>query len=88
MRIPALAILAATVVLTAVPARAQTFGGNAPICLQKWYWGGGSTYYCEYASIAQCQATAAGLPASCVANPYLANAQTPRGAYRQPRNAY
>ena len=74
--------------VVAAPAMAQTYGGNAPICLHKWFWGGGSTYYCEYASIAQCQATAAGLPATCDANPYFASAQTPRGAYRAPRNAY
>ena len=72
MRIPALAILATTAVLTALPAQAQTYGGNAPICLHKWYWGGSSTYYCEYASMAQCQATASGLPATCVENPYFA----------------
>jgi hypothetical protein len=88
MRIPALTILATFAVLTAAPAMAQTFGGNAPICLHRWYWGGGSTYYCEYASMAQCQATASGLPATCVENPYFANTQAPRGAYRQPRSAY
>jgi Protein of unknown function (DUF3551) len=88
MRIPALAILATTALLTALPAQAQTYGGNAPICLHKWYWGGSSTYYCEYASMAQCQATASGLPATCVENPYFAHAQAPRGGYRQPRSAY
>ena len=43
---------------------------------------------CSYSSMEQCQATAAGLPATCVENPYFARAQTPRGAYRQPRSAY
>ena len=89
MRLAALAILATTAVLTAMPAQAQTYGGNAPICLHRIYWGGGDAYYCSYATMAQCQATASGLPASCIENPYFANAQVPRGrAYRQPRGAY
>jgi hypothetical protein len=89
MRIPALAILATIAVLTALPAQAQTFGGNAPVCLHQYYWGGGETYYCSYTSFAQCNATASGLSATCVENPYFANAQIPRGpAYRQPRRAY
>jgi Protein of unknown function (DUF3551) len=89
MRIPALAILATTAVLTALPAQAQTFGGSAPICLKKYYWGGSETYYCSYTSMAQCNATASGLSAMCVENPYFANAQVSRGpAYRQLRRAY
>jgi hypothetical protein len=43
IRIPALAILATMAVLTAAPARAQTYGGNAPICLHQWYEYGSST---------------------------------------------
>ena len=89
MRIPALAILATIAVLTAAPARAQRYGGNAPICLQQWYWGGGDTIYCGYSSMAQCNATASGLSAMCITNPYFANVQVPRDpAYRQPRRAY
>jgi hypothetical protein len=64
--------------LTAAPARAQTYGGNAPICLHRWYWGGGETFYCGYSSMAQCHATASGLPAMCITNPYFANPQVPR----------
>jgi len=90
MRIPAFAILATIAVLTAAPARAQTFGGNAPFCLQHWHWGGGGgTIYCGYSSMAQCHANASGLSAMCVTNPYFANAQVPREpAYRRPRRAY
>ena len=89
MRIPALAILATIAVLTAAPARAQTYGGNAPICLQQWYEYGSATINCGYSSMAQCNATASGLPAMCITNPYFANAQAPRDpAYRQPRRAY
>jgi hypothetical protein len=85
MRILALAILATIAVLTAAPARAQTYGGNAPICLHQWYWGGGDTFYCEYSSMPQCQATASGLSAQCVTNPYFVPREP---AYRQPRRAY
>lgn len=90
MRIPGFTILATMAVLTASHAHAQTFGGNAPFCLQQWHWGGGGgTIYCGYSSMAQCSATASGLAAMCLTNPYFANAQVPREpAYRQPRRAY
>jgi len=90
MRIPAFAILATISVLTAPPARAQTFGGNAPVCLHEWEWGGGAgTIYCGYSSMAQCNATASGRAAMCLTNPYFASAQVPREpAFRQPRRAY
>src|SRR6478735_5444538 len=86
MRIPALAILATIAVLTAAPAQAQTYGGNAPICLHQWYWGGGDTFYCGYSSMAQCTATASGLSATCVTNPYFAVPREP--VHRQPRRAH
>jgi len=87
MRISALAMWATIAVLTAGPTQAQTFGGNAPVCLQRWYWGGNETFYCGYSSMAQCHATASGLSATCVMNPYFANAQA-LPAYRQPRRAH
>ena len=83
------AIFATVAVLTAVPAQAQTFAGSGAVCLQKWYWGGSSSYDCSYASMAQCTALTVGLPAMCTPNPYAASAQVPRGrAYRQPRGGY
>jgi hypothetical protein len=89
MRILALATLTTVTVLTTAPAVAQTYGGNYPICLQSYGMGGGYGIDCAYASMEQCQATASGLSATCVTNPYYANAQVPRGpAYRQPRRAY
>lgn len=53
------------------PAKAQRYGSNAPVCLQKWEWGGSSSIYCTYASFEQCRASAMGLSAMCVANPYF-----------------
>ncbi len=89
MRVLALAILTIFTVLTAAPADAQTYGGNGPICLERYQWGGSRSIYCDYSSMAQCQATASGLAAMCVANPYYSNAQAPgEPAYRQPRRGY
>ena len=52
------------------PAAAQRFGGTYPVCLQKWEWGGGSSIRCEYSSWEECKASAAGLSAMCLLNPY------------------
>lgn len=85
MRAAALAILTTAAVLTATPAPAQTYGGNQPVCLQHYRWGG-SDIECAYATLAQCAATASGLPAQCIENPYFARSQVPAGApYRRYR---
>ena len=89
MRFPALAILTAVTVLTAAPASAQTFGGNYPVCIQQFRWGGADNPDCSFTSIAQCQATASGLKAMCMENPYYAHAQAPAGPrYRRQRGVY
>ena len=82
MRISALMILTAVTVLTSAPAPAQTFGGNYPVCIQNYRWGG-SDIDCRFTSMAQCAATASGLSAQCLINPYYANAQMPRGSSRR-----
>ena len=87
MRIPVLAILATTAALTAfAPAEAQTFGGNYPVCLQLYLRDGARNIECSYNTMEQCQATASGLSATCLMNPYYSNAREP--AYRQPRRGY
>ena len=87
MRILALAALAITAVSVTAPARAQTFGSNAPVCLHVY---GPITYYeCRYSSIDQCNQSASGRAAQCETNPYAANAawrdaparKRARGAY-------
>jgi hypothetical protein len=83
MRIPVLAILTLLAVLSAVPAKAQTYGGNFPVCLQIYLRDGARNIECSYSSMEQCRATASGLSAMCLINPYYANAREP--AYRQPR---
>ena len=74
MRIPVLAILAIAAVLTAVPARAQTYNSSYPVCLQTHVMGGGYIE-CSYTGLAQCNASASGRAAQCFANPYFAGGQ-------------
>jgi hypothetical protein len=88
MRIPALAILTIATVLTAAPARAQTYGPDYPVCLQL-YGDEEGFIECGYTSLAQCAQSASGRAAQCVINPYFASAQVPaRGHYRRHRRVY
>jgi hypothetical protein len=82
MRIAVLAMLTIAAALTATPALAQTYDPNYPVCLQSYDIGGGNIE-CSYASLAQCSATASGLAAQCIANPFFASAQVPAGPRRQ-----
>ncbi len=69
MRNLAFAVLAAGLI-SAAPARAQTYDPNFPVCLHVY---GLITYYeCGYTSLAQCNASASGRSAQCVINPYPA----------------
>ena len=66
----------------AAPVAAQRFGGNYPVCLQKWEWGGASSIRCQYSSWEECRASAIGLSAMCLQNPYV---QQPPRPDRGPR---
>ncbi|MBR0686175.1 DUF3551 domain-containing protein [Bradyrhizobium manausense] len=79
--LPFLLILWITMSASA-PAAAQRFNGNYPVCLQKWEWGGASYISCQYSSWEECKATAAGLSAMCLLNPYV---QRPVPPERGPR---
>jgi len=68
MRIPALAILTVVTVSTAVPARAQTYNPDYPVCLQ--VFGRFPYIECAYTSLEQCRWSASGRAAMCVINPY------------------
>jgi hypothetical protein len=85
MRIPALAILTIGTVLTAAPARAQTYDPNYPVCLQVYDIDGGHIG-CGYTSLAQCAQSASGLAAQCIINPYFARARVLTG--RRYRRVY
>jgi hypothetical protein len=87
MRI-ALAVLTIAAVMAAAPARGQVYDPAYPVCLQTYGIGGGYIA-CGYSSLAQCNATASGRAAQCIANPYFAGAQAPAEArYRRRRGGY
>ncbi len=86
MRIPALAIWTIVMVLTAAPARAQTYDPNYPVCLQTYGFDGGYID-CSFTSLAQCNQTASGRAAQCIVNPYFASAPV-RGGPQRPRFGY
>ena len=89
MRILALAILTTVTVLATAPAVAQRYAGGSPICLQSYGMGGSYGIDCSFSSMEQCQATASGLSATCLTNPYYSNAQAPRGpSSRRPRRSH
>ena len=89
MRIQTLAFLTIASVLTAAPARAQTYDPAYPVCLHVYPWGGGDYYECRYTTLPQCNASASGRAAQCVINPYFASAQTSVGPrYRRYRPVY
>ena len=71
MRVLACTILTTATVLVAVPARAQTYDPNYPVCLQTYSTGGGYID-CSFTSQAQCAATASGRSAQCLNNPFFA----------------
>ena len=74
MRVIRLIILAGATILGIAPGTAQRYDSAYPFCLQKWERGGSSTIYCSYTSWDQCRATALGLSAMCLANPYWSQA--------------
>ena len=63
------------------PASAQTYDPRYPVCMHVYGERIGDRMDCIFTSIAQCQASASGLPATCLVNPYFANA----GEFAPPR---
>jgi hypothetical protein len=63
-------LLPAAVMLAVSSASAQRYDPRYPVCLQGWHERGLITFDCSYTSIEQCRATASGLPAMCLENPY------------------
>jgi hypothetical protein len=70
MRSLILALLALGTVAIA-PANAQKYDSTSPVCKTNYRWGGEDTD-CGYTSLEQCRASASGLPAVCINNPYYA----------------
>ena len=81
LALPAAAILAWP---GAAPVCAQTYDPNYPVCLLVY---APEPYNrCSFTSLAQCNASASGRAAQCVANPFFANAN--RGPGRRQHRAY
>jgi Protein of unknown function (DUF3551) len=72
--------IALTMLGAPVPAQAQTYDPNYPVCLQI-YQGGIADFYfeCMYRTMAQCAASASGRAAQCVVNPYYGYGKPPAG---------
>ncbi|WP_312010542.1 MULTISPECIES: DUF3551 domain-containing protein [unclassified Bradyrhizobium] len=83
MRALACLLLVLSTMSAPSPAAAQRFGGNYPVCMQRWEWGGVTWISCQYRSWDECRASAAGLSAMCMDNPY---AQRPLHPERSPRS--
>jgi hypothetical protein len=80
MRRLALAMFVISALAAVVPAAAQTYAPDYPVCLHVY---GPITYYeCRYTSLAQCKVSASGRAAQCEVNPYFAS------AYQQPSPRY
>ncbi|QQO22257.1 DUF3551 domain-containing protein [Bradyrhizobium diazoefficiens] len=80
-----LSALAATSMVAVVtpglaPAAAELLDPNYPVCLQQWEWGGSSRISCSYRSWEDCKASAMGLPAMCLTNPYWSQPTSVRPA--------
>jgi uncharacterized protein DUF3551 len=84
MRALPLIVLATATLLTAAPARAQTYDPSYPVCLHA-YTRHGDHFECRYTTMVQCQASASGRGAQCLTNPYYGHALgKPSGAGRRP----
>ena len=58
------------------PASAQMYDPRYPICMHVYGEQIGERMDCTFNSLDQCRATASGLPATCLINPYHADART------------
>ncbi|WGD54585.1 DUF3551 domain-containing protein [Bradyrhizobium sp. CB1650] len=85
---PVVAISALATLLMAAPARTQTYAGNAPVCLHVFGELEGERMDCIFPSFAQCQASALGRPATCLGNPYFAQASPRTSGERSKRSQY
>jgi hypothetical protein len=68
---PIFAILALATAFAGSAARAQTYDPHYPVCMHVYGSFVGERMDCIFTSIPQCQASASGLPATCLINPYF-----------------
>jgi Protein of unknown function (DUF3551) len=88
MRVLGWMMLAGATMLAVAPASAQRYDPRYPVCLQVWEWGGSNYMNCSFTSWGQCQATASGLSAMCLNNPYWSQARQSGRGDRQRGYAY
>ena len=81
----ALVVSALAVLVMSAPARAQTYDPRSPVCLHVFGELEGERMDCVYPSFAQCQVAASGRPATCLINPYFAQAGWPAKPGRRVR---
>ncbi|MGH6715792.1 MAG: DUF3551 domain-containing protein [Bradyrhizobium sp.] len=83
------AIVVVGTLLALAPASAQTYDPNYPVCMHVYGALEGDRLDCEFTSLAQCAASAAARPATCLINPYYAYARrTPDRSYRRRRHIH
>ena len=75
-----LALVAISALFMSTHARAQTYDPNYPVCMQ--IYGQVGYFDCRYTSLEQCKFLAVGRSASCVVNPYFAQAKPARRSRR------
>jgi hypothetical protein len=77
-------VLAIATMLLAVPAAAQRYDPNYPVCMHVWN-RDGDTINCSFTSWDQCRAIASGFSAMCLDNPYWPQAReaSPRDRHRR-----
>jgi hypothetical protein len=73
MRLLASAILVIVVLAGAGTASAQMYDFNYPVCMHVYGDQLGERMDCIFPSLAQCAASARGLPATCLVNPYYSH---------------
>jgi hypothetical protein len=83
-------IIGVAALLNARAAFAQTYDPHYPVCMHVYGEMMGERMDCIFESLRQCAATAGGLPATCLINPYYADVRTRRhraSAADSPRSA-
>jgi hypothetical protein len=75
---PVFAVSVLVVLATSHGMHAQTYDPRSPVCLHVFGELEGERMDCIFTSLAQCQAAASGRPATCLMNPYFAQAGVTR----------
>lgn len=70
------AIIAIGTLLASAPAPAQTYDPNHPFCMHVYGEEQGERMDCIFPSLELCKASASGLPAICLVNPYYVHEAT------------